>query len=118
MRFLVVDDDRIFARTVGRLLRRMGAVPTLATGPLTAIDWIERAPFDVVLCDAELAAGVTGLEVLAHARERLPGAMRVLMSVDVARWRARDIAPGLVERLLPKPFRIDELAALRLPRPL
>jgi ActR/RegA family two-component response regulator len=110
MRLLVVDDDPIFARTLGRLLVRMGVAPTLATGAAAAITWLDTAAFDVVLCDGDLGSGASGLDVLERARSRVPDAARVLMSADAGRWAARDAARGLVDHLLAKPFGLDDLA--------
>jgi DNA-binding response OmpR family regulator len=102
----VVDRDSDLLRFLKTsLVRSMGSEVRLLQCGDEALGAFARSRPDVLLCELDLP-GVTG-EELASAAAHLPRPpSTVLMSKDVARLeRARLLA----DRLLPKPFPLNEL---------
>jgi len=107
LRVLMVEDDTEVRAVVSRFLEAMGcevttsvnaeqALPTLAPG----------APFDLLLTDIALGAGMRGTELARHAQERLPQLPVLLMT---------GFSSGLIEtppgwELLRKPYTRADLA--------
>jgi PAS domain S-box-containing protein len=68
-RVLVVDDEPFVAEVLQEGLARLGYSVTVATDPVTALEWVEQSPerFDVVVTD-QLMPKLTGLDLLARLR--------------------------------------------------
>jgi EAL domain-containing protein (putative c-di-GMP-specific phosphodiesterase class I) len=66
-RVLVVDDDEIVARTLGRLLVREGYAVTVSGDVDSALAAIEGAEHDVVVCDVKMP-GTDGLDLLRRLK--------------------------------------------------
>lgn len=119
IRIIVVDDDEVERFMVVRFFCKHagleGVVIQEAESGEEAIRMLEARPFDCIICDDRLGA-ISGLYVLAFAREQQPAMVRVLFSGYVtpdletqARLMARPHAilekpmtPGALERLLQK----------------
>jgi CheY-like chemotaxis protein len=107
VRVLVIEDDCMLARAIGRMLRgRFDAcIETSAHAGIARIietgETHER--FDVVLCDSRMP-GASGADVLKIARKHSPGSLFVVMSGE-------DTLEG-ADGNLAKPFRFDEFAAM------
>lgn len=76
---LVVDDDDEFRKSVEEGLADVAHVVGTAT-PIEALWAMERARFDVLLCDLRLATSTTGLDVLATVKELWPQVGRILIT--------------------------------------
>ncbi|MCB9594386.1 MAG: response regulator [Sandaracinaceae bacterium] len=110
-RILVVDDQELVRRSLGRLLTAQGHDVLYASDGIEAVETYQAAEPrpDVVLMDLDMPR-LSGGEALVRLRELDPGAKVVLISGfydDIARRRL--IRQGAVE-LLGKPLDLSELA--------
>jgi PAS domain S-box-containing protein len=113
LRILVIDDNEDLARSYGSLLQELGHEVTLASSGehgLTAA----QEPFDVVLCDIALGAGIDGYEVARRLRCSPTHRSTRLVAVsgfgrDEDRARAREAG---FDRHLTKPLGMDDLDSL------
>jgi two-component system NtrC family sensor kinase len=109
-RALVVDDEAGVRSLVARLLERRGYEVTQAEDGEVALGHLERADFDLVLCDVRMPR-LSGRMLYASVEARHPdlAARFVLMSGDTL---SPDVAAFARERaitLLTKPFTAKEL---------
>ncbi len=109
LRVLVVDDEPIIVRLVGKCLESVAAVVG-ETDPARGLERALTEPFDVILCDV-MMPGLTGVEVHERvARDRPEAAGRfVFMTGGTYTARARDYLDGLPNTRLDKPFNLSEL---------
>jgi CheY-like chemotaxis protein len=106
-----VDDEPSITRMVAMMLGPHGhSVSTAASGEeaLAILDTVDR-PFDLILSDLGLGAGINGWDLLDQVREIAPKT-RFILSTG---WGAQ-IDPATVvarggEGLLPKPYRLHDL---------
>lgn len=114
---LVVDDNKFIVSLLRRYLQKLGlSSPLEAHDGAEALDLLDTAPIDLVLCDLNMP-GMDGIEFLRHlaARERAPavalvsGQDRSLLNTAVQLGRAHGLR---VVGSLSKPFRLPELRAL------
>lgn len=105
-RVLVVDDDDLFLRVCGSVLRRAGATVETISDPAEALRRIERNRYDAIVSDVCMPE-VSGLSLLRAVREIDRLVPFVLMTgapnVDTA-ISAIDLG---VHKYLPKPFDVD-----------
>jgi CheY-like chemotaxis protein len=97
MRILLVDDDEPTRLICRRFLARLAGEPLdleEAADGAAAMERLRSTAYDGILCDHRMGT-VSGVDVLAFARERQPGAFRALMTgfadpslVEAARARA------------------------------
>lgn len=102
MRILVIDDDRVVARSVARMLR--GHDVKIETSPEVAVDRLIRASerFDLILCDFNMPV-LKGSDVLEIVRGHAIGhPIFILMSANENSETAADAK-------LSKPFDASEL---------
>jgi CheY-like chemotaxis protein len=109
LRILVVDDQPSITRMVAMMLGPRGHAVTIAGSGEEALDRLAAGPFDLIVSDLGLGAGMNGWDLLETVRERAPG-IRFILSTG---WGAQ-IDPGDVvarggEGLLPKPYRLSDL---------
>ncbi len=78
---LVVDDDRALRHAITALLQAAGYHTDQAADGLEALDKLRRQPVDLMLLDIGLP-GMSGLDVLAHARAAQPPPRVVMMTAD------------------------------------
>jgi response regulator RpfG family c-di-GMP phosphodiesterase len=109
-RVLYVDDEPSLCRAFARLFREDGRFDVrTVTSPEEAITLMGREVFDVVVSDLRMP-GMSGIELLATARRRLPRARRLLVSGYADFESALDAINEVgVDRLLTKPWTNDEL---------
>jgi CheY-like chemotaxis protein/anti-sigma regulatory factor (Ser/Thr protein kinase) len=102
-RILVVDDDRALRMALVRLLRQAGHVVEQAADGAEALAALRRGPVDLVLLDVILP-GLSGLDVLAQARQldRFPRV--VMMTADDAPETLLRAVKGQAYQYLRKPF--------------
>lgn len=115
-RVLVVDDERLVARALARLLAKVADV-TFARSADEALGLLSTRTFDTVLSDFNMP-GADGLALLTEVAQRWPHLKRVLhtaLATDAARDALRS---GVVDELLDKPASRDVLiAAVSTPPP-
>lgn len=105
---LVVEDDEMFAKAVGRDLGEQGFAVTIVHSVLDARSALHQGPIDVLLTDLRLGAE-DGIDLLESLRDLAPRTRAVLMSgFATARDYQRAIELGAV-RVLCKPFTPTEL---------
>ena len=76
---LIVDDDAPVANSLRRLLQRAGFEVIVASGGKEAISLLTRNAPAVVISDYRMS-DMSGIEVLKHAQQACPAAVRILIS--------------------------------------
>ncbi len=110
-RILLVDDDRGLRHVLSTLLTEAGhAVDTTGDGP-DAVARIERGHFDIVLLDLGLP-GMSGLEILAHARALPSPPLVIVMTADDTSSTLLEAVRRQAYRYLRKPFAPNEVVAI------
>lgn len=113
LRVLILDDDALFTRTLGRVLERdsLGCRVTGVydeAGAVAAVQAAER-PFDVFLIDQRLGAGGDGIEVLAELLRASPSSQAIVFTeLGNTESGLRAYRAGAF-RYLHKPFKNEEL---------
>jgi DNA-binding NtrC family response regulator len=111
-RILVVDDDADTCRFIRELLSRPDRQIEVAQDPERALALASASPFHVVICDINLNARLTGLDVLRAFRQASPSTQVILISgfgtletaIDAVRHGAFDF--------ISKPFNVAEVRAV------
>jgi PAS domain S-box-containing protein len=113
LRVLAVDDEPAMTKAVSRMLRPAGHVVKMAASGEEALAMLAAEPFDVVVSDMGMGAGMNGWELVAQVKRDWP-AMRFLLAtgwgaaIDPAEARSKG-----VESVLAKPYvAVDLLRAL------
>jgi signal transduction histidine kinase/CheY-like chemotaxis protein len=107
---LLVEDDEEVAALVAGMLEHLGYDVTQAGSAAAALGALANGrDIDFVLSDIMMPGGMNGLELAREIRARRRG-MPVLLTSGYAE-AARNGAEAEGIRVLPKPYRIDELAA-------
>ena len=102
-RILIVDDDRALRHVLAELLKEAGhTVDQAADGP-EALRRLGRGGFDIVLLDIGLP-GMSGLDVLTHARAAASPPIVVMMTADDTPETLLAAVRGQAYRYLRKPF--------------
>ena len=108
LRVLVVDDDALVLRAVAGLLGKLGHEVRVAESGAAALGALAGGDsLDVVVTD-QLMPGMTGLELAARVRRERPE-IRIVLATGYT--DAAEIAPGLIDARLVKPFDRARLAA-------
>jgi CheY-like chemotaxis protein len=106
-RILIIDDDALLARSVGRMLAMFDVA--IETDPRSAVRRIEAGErFDIVICDLNMPA-LSGYQVLATIRARLEPPDVIMTSGGDDLLELGAVADASV---LLKPFRATELRTL------
>jgi CheY-like chemotaxis protein len=105
----VVDDEPMMTKAVMRMLKPAGHVVSEAASGEEALDRLAEQPFDVVVSDMGMGAGMNGWDLAVAVKGRWPG-IRFLLATG---WGAA-IGPGEarargVEAVLAKPYHPTEL---------
>jgi DNA-binding response OmpR family regulator len=107
---LIVDDDPLITRFVGRGLRAAGYAATVAEDARSGRELALSGEFDVVLLDLVLGDG-DGFAVLRELRLRRSRLPVVVMTGHPAERDVVDVLDGGADDYLVKPFRFEELLA-------
>ncbi|MDP3919205.1 MAG: response regulator [Candidatus Omnitrophota bacterium] len=114
-RILVIDDESIVSRSVGRLLEKAGFEVETAGIGLSALDLISRRIFDLVIMDIRMP-GMNGIEALKAIRAlrkqfgKTPLPEIILTGFHDPHVRKEAEQMGVVE-FMHKPFDAEELLA-------
>lgn len=108
---LVVDDEPVFLAALSQLLQHAGYEAVACESPVDALAELKRRNFSVIISD-QLMPGLTGLELLAHARQLQPHATRILvtgvLNLDTV---VAAINKGEIFRFIIKPWLHEEFIA-------
>jgi CheY-like chemotaxis protein/anti-sigma regulatory factor (Ser/Thr protein kinase) len=102
-RILIVDDDRALRHVLAELLKDAGHTVDQAADGLEALSRLGRGAFDIVLLDIGLP-GLSGLDVLAHARAAASPPIVVMMTADDTPETLLAAVRRQAYRYLRKPF--------------
>ena len=107
---LVVDDEPVIRAFVARALTLAGMEVAVAADGREAIRLVaeNRVRPDVVVTDIEMPE-MTGVELAARMLALRPALRIVMMTGDPVRAAAARRHPSIVDRVLMKPIRINEL---------
>ncbi len=112
LRVLLVEDDAEVRAVMRRFLVSLGCkVSEAASGEQALLALSPSQPFDLLLSDIALGAGIRGTEVARRAQERIPGLAVVLMSGYSAELIEADSGSPPEWELLRKPCSREELGA-------
>jgi response regulator RpfG family c-di-GMP phosphodiesterase len=108
---LFVDDEVNILKALQRLLRSEDMNVLCASRAAEALDLLEKHPTQVVVTDQRMPE-MSGVDFLAHVRERQPDIVRMMLTGYTEMKVAVDaINRGEIYRLITKPWNDDELRA-------
>lgn len=108
-RVLIVDDEEIVLVALRELLLRQGYQVVTTTEATVAIEELKLQQFAVVISDQRMPV-MSGLELLARAREIQPDATRILITAVLSLDTVLDaINKGEIYRFIVKPWLREEL---------
>lgn len=108
---LVVDDDRMLARTLGEILELEGWRVQVATSGVEAVNVAARDDFDVVLMDIRMP-GMDGVDAFKAMKASRPDIRVILMTAYTAEERIGEAQREGVLRVLSKPVDVPSLLQL------
>ena len=108
---LIVDDETGILDSLNILLRNEGFAPRLAPGGKEGLEKISEMSPDIVLTDIRMPH-VSGVEILAAAREADPDVPVILMTAQATLQSAMQAVNAGAYYYIQKPFRNDELVAI------
>jgi two-component system CheB/CheR fusion protein len=109
---LVVEDEPDLRSLLRELLQDAGHRVDMAPTGAAAVETVVEGSFrpDLVLADYNLPGGMTGLQVVAKLRARLPDVPAIILTGDISKETLRDVTRhGLIQ--LNKPVKPPELMA-------
>ena len=112
-RVLAVDDEALLLKAYRRMIGDVHDLTT-ALGGHEALRLLEREPsFDVILCDLQMPE-MSGMELHAAVRARMPGLAERFVFVTGGAFSsdARRFLEESVAAVIQKPFRLEDLLAL------
>lgn len=108
---LVVDDEKTVLATLQQTLQRCRYETVGTSDPLIALEHLKNRPFSVIISD-QMMPEMSGLELLAHARQLQPNATRILITAVVNLGMVIDaINQGDIFRFIVKPWLHEEFIA-------
>jgi DNA-binding NtrC family response regulator len=108
---LIVDDETGILDSLNILLRNEGFTPHLAHGGKAGLERIAESSHDIVLTDVRMP-NVTGVEILAAARQSDPDVPVILMTAQATLQSAMQAVNEGAFYYIQKPFGNDELIAI------
>ncbi len=108
---LVVDDESGILESLRILLRNEGFDPQLAHGGKKALEMLGELSPEIVLTDIRMPS-VTGVDILAAARQNDPDVPVILMTAQATLQSAMQAVNEGAFYYIQKPFRNDELIAI------
>jgi response regulator RpfG family c-di-GMP phosphodiesterase len=105
---LVVDDEEIVLAALKETLRRAQYSVVTKSDPVEALEELKRTDFSVIITDQSMPT-LTGLELLAQARQIQPFATRILITAVLSLDTVIDaINKGEIYRFIVKPWLREE----------
>jgi len=109
-RILLIDDDPTVRRTMADLLQEVGHSVVVAEGGVEGLAHLGQSRVDLVITDLGMP-GMTGWEVARAVKLVTSHPPVVLLTGWGERPASHSEHAGLVDRILGKPVRLDELLA-------
>lgn len=107
-RILIADDEPLYLRTTGELLRKAGYECVCVPDAHEALDALSREPFDLVLSDLNMPGNLK-LELLQQGRQQWPQTpLIVITGVPSIPTAIESIRLGITDYLL-KPVKYEDL---------
>src|SRR5262249_39755770 len=108
-RILLVDDEEIVLLALYETLRREQYDVVTASDPAQALEELKKSDFAVIVTDQRMPT-MTGLELLAQARQIQPNATRILITAVLNLDTVIEaINQGEIYRFIVKPWLREEL---------
>ena len=107
---LLVDDEVRILSALRRVLRREGYRLLTAETPEQALRILDEQAVDVILTDQKMP-GMSGLQLLAEAARRRPGARRLLITGWTEEVPREQMEALGIRAMIPKPWDDAELKA-------
>lgn len=105
---LIIDDEDLIRRMLGRMLRRKGFDTTLAASASKARELLAERAFDLVLSDVNMP-GESGLDLVRYVMETYPDTAAVMVTgVDDPQVAATALKIGAYGYII-KPFETNEV---------
>ena len=108
---LVVDDESAILVSLGILFRNEGFEVATAQGGKAGLEALEQRPPDVLLTDIRMP-GLSGMDLLAAARQQAPEMPVILMTAQAELRTAIDAVNQGAFQYIQKPFETTALVAL------
>ena len=106
---LLVEDDSDLQMVMVEALRFLGYVVLTANEGNAALEILRRDPgVDILFSDVVMPKGMSGVELMEHARVLRPD-LKVVLASGYARGQLPTIPAGC--EFMPKPYRIDDVEA-------
>jgi signal transduction histidine kinase/CheY-like chemotaxis protein len=112
LRILAVDDEPALGRLLARLLEMDGHAVTVAQSAEEALERLAGAPFDLVLSDVGMGAGMNGWELAARVRAAHPDLPFVLATGWGAAIEQEEARRQGIQAVIAKPYRLEDLRRL------
>ncbi|MDG4548880.1 MAG: nitrogen regulation protein NR(I) [Candidatus Contendobacter sp.] len=110
-RIWVIDDDHAIRWVLEKALQRDGMTVTTFESAAGVLNGLRQGAPDAVIADIRMP-GMSGLELLARLRERVPELPVIIMTAHSDLDSAVSAYQGGAFEYLPKPFDVDEAVAL------
>ena len=109
LRILAVDDEPMMTKAVTRMLKPSGHLVSVAASGEEALEKLAEQPFDVVVSDMGMGAGMNGWELAEAVRTRWPRVRFLLATGWGAAMDPGEARTRGVEAVLSKPYHPVEL---------
>jgi PAS domain S-box-containing protein len=107
-RLLVIDDEPVVRQTVVDMLQSVGHVVTAAAGGAEGLQVLQQHAVDLVLTDLGMP-GMSGWDVVRAVKKTTPNVPVILLTGWGEQAASVLEQPGLADRIVGKPVRLDEL---------
>jgi CheY-like chemotaxis protein len=112
IRTLIVEDDALVARTMGRLLSRHLDIVDAVTDGESALRRVELDQIELVITDFDLGPGMTGVDLAHRIREARPNIRIIMVSGSFQSGEEPPMGQNDdIDAFLAKPTPIPELIA-------
>jgi two-component system response regulator RegA len=107
-RFLILDDNEVFASTLARSLMRRGFDTTVAPSGAEALRMASEAPFDYVTIDLQLQHD-SGLQWITPLRQAMPHARMLVLTGYASIATTVQAMKSGADNYLAKPANVDSI---------
>lgn len=114
---LVVDDEEMITDIISVTLEESGYAATVTNNPETALEILNKKPFDVLITDLNMPQ-MEGEELIAKAREMLPGLITIVLTGYGSLESARKVIEAGCDEYLLKPLKDMNLINMAVTRSL
>jgi DNA-binding NtrC family response regulator len=112
-RILVVDDEIVVCKNVGKILNREGHIVDYALSAQDALEnFLEKETYDTVITDLKMPVSLPGMDFLAIVKKRWPDVpVIVITGFATVKSAVQAMRTGAFD-YIPKPFTPDELRSV------